>query len=319
MMLPNQNPSYLAIEIKSLDILCKKIIGSNHYSTVSFLGDNPANIDACGKPIFPVMFGFRHPDSWVKNGLVEERQVSDVLEKLEGAISAFLSKLTFEASEHVFLQFGDMCHTFKSLDRGHVLKVSSSRKDSSICVPYAVNETFKDLQFMAIEKAPYTVSFVGSCETHPKLRYAVLKVIEGFGRNFGIGHDTSNRENPKISPECIVQNNYNYSIDNSKFVVCPRGEGLGSVRFYETLCAGRIPIILADEGKLPLEDFLPYGSFTVKVPEDSVEHIPRYIEEFIDKHCIIEAATLAKLNYQQYFSNPTSSFRYDLAGKITPK
>jgi hypothetical protein len=318
MMNLKNSHNHLAMEINSLDILCKEIIGSNLYSTVGFLGENPANIDACGKTIFPAMFGFRHPDSWVKNGLVEEKQVSAVLDKLEGAISAFLSKLTFETSGNVFLQFGDMCHTFKCLSRGHVLKVSSSRKDSSICVPYAVNETFKSLRFMPIEKAPYTVSFVGRCETRPKLRYAVLKVIEGFGRNLGLGRDTSNRENP-TNPECTVQNNFNYSIDNAKFVVCPRGEGLGSIRFYETLCAGRIPIILADEGKLPLEDFLPYESFTVKVPEDSVEHLPRYIEEFMNKHCITEAARLAKSNYEQYFSNPTHSFRYDLARRINPK
>jgi len=37
----------------------------------------------------------------------------------------------------------------------------------------------------------------------------------------------------------------------SKFVLCPRGVGRGSYRVFETLCAGRVPVIVSDDWQLP--------------------------------------------------------------------
>ncbi|MEN9841279.1 MAG: hypothetical protein RL376_1079, partial [Verrucomicrobiota bacterium] len=44
---------------------------------------------------------------------------------------------------------------------------------------------------------------------------------------------------------------YADDIARSRFVLCPRGNGLGSIRFFETLQAGRVPVLLSDRWVLP--------------------------------------------------------------------
>ena len=41
--------------------------------------------------------------------------------------------------------------------------------------------------------------------------------------------------------------------------LCPRGFGVQSIRFYETLSAGRIPILISDHYVLPLENLINYS------------------------------------------------------------
>ena len=36
-------------------------------------------------------------------------------------------------------------------------------------------------------------------------------------------------------------------LEASKFVLCPRGQGTSSIRLYETLASGRVPVIIADD------------------------------------------------------------------------
>ena len=62
----------------------------------------------------------------------------------------------------------------------------------------------------------------------------------------------------------------------SKFVLCPRGQGLSSIRLYETLSAGRVPIILADRWWPPSGPH--WDNFSVRWPERRVDELPRYLE-----------------------------------------
>lgn len=53
------------------------------------------------------------------------------------------------------------------------------------------------------------------------------------------------------------------SVRGSRYIICPRGDGNQSLRFYETLSAGRVPIIIDTKIKLPLEDRLNYSEITI--------------------------------------------------------
>ena len=50
-----------------------------------------------------------------------------------------------------------------------------------------------------------------------------------------------------------LRSTYKKSIERCKFVLCPRGRGSNSIRFYEALNFGKIPILISDDVKLPLE------------------------------------------------------------------
>lgn len=62
----------------------------------------------------------------------------------------------------------------------------------------------------------------------------------------------------------------------NEFIFCPRGTGNFSNRFYETLCYGRVPVILNTDMELPFENKINWKDFIVisqtinKIPEDVI-------------------------------------------------
>ena len=72
-----------------------------------------------------------------------------------------------------------------------------------------------------------------------------------------------------------VRNEYINNTLNSDFVICVRGAGNFSYRFYETLCLGRIPIVLDTDLDLPFNDFIDYDNkiLIIKINEiNTIEH-----------------------------------------------
>ena len=99
--------------------------------------------------------------------------------------------------------------------------------------------------------------------------------LEGMSQNLNSVefYDTTNA--PTMTKEAYAR-----SITASKFVLCPRGYGPNSVRMYETLALGRIPIIISDGFKLPLEQQIPYKKFCIAVDESKLDQIPSIVDNF---------------------------------------
>jgi len=65
---------------------------------------------------------------------------------------------------------------------------------------------------------------------------------------------TAFKKNPNLEK---LSSEFQLSLNNSDYVLCPRGFGNTSIRFYETLSAGRIPLLVRSGNVLP---FLAQGS-----------------------------------------------------------
>jgi len=48
------------------------------------------------------------------------------------------------------------------------------------------------------------------------------------------------------------------NIRSTEFTVCQRGNGNFSMRFYQTLAAGRIPVLVNTDMELPLQSVIPW-------------------------------------------------------------
>jgi hypothetical protein len=81
-----------------------------------------------------------------------------------------------------------------------------------------------------------------------------------------------------------LRNEYFESILKSDYVLCVRGMGNYSIRLYETLCLGRIPVIVNTGLVLPFEEHLPWKSFCVWVEENEIHTIEEKILAFHHKH-----------------------------------
>jgi hypothetical protein len=93
----------------------------------------------------------------------------------------------------------------------------------------------------------------------------------------------------------------------SRFVLSPRGLGPTSRRFFEILAHGRIPILVSDSARLPLESAIDYDRFVVRVPEGFVGLIADYVEDFLWRNDLDSASRLARQTYLDYFA--PQSFR----------
>lgn len=70
------------------------------------------------------------------------------------------------------------------------------------------------------------------------------------------------------------------NIKTSDYVVCVRGAGNFSVRFYETLAMGRIPIFVNTDCALPLESEIDWKKHVVWVERNEIHSIAEKVKEF---------------------------------------
>jgi|TARA_Y200000002_G_scaffold105408_1_gene85955 hypothetical protein len=97
-----------------------------------------------------------------------------------------------------------------------------------------------------------------------------------------------------------VIKDFNDNIANSHFTVGNRGVGNFSMRFYQTLSAGRIPILLDTDIPLPFSDEIDWENTIVlgKTPDELVEKVL----DFWNNRDIVKLQIKCKDIYDKYFS-----------------
>ncbi|WP_425077089.1 hypothetical protein [Psychroserpens sp. S379A] len=77
-----------------------------------------------------------------------------------------------------------------------------------------------------------------------------------------------------------VAEEYFENMKNSDYIVCYRGAGNFSVRFYETLAMGRIPVYINTDGLLPLSNSINWKEHLVWVEPFEINTISEKVLEF---------------------------------------
>ncbi len=70
---------------------------------------------------------------------------------------------------------------------------------------------------------------------------------------------------------------------NSDYALCVKGDANSSVRFYEALSLGRIPLFVDTECVLPLKDQIAYRDFCVFVDWRDINRIGDILADFHEK------------------------------------
>jgi hypothetical protein len=92
-------------------------------------------------------------------------------------------------------------------------------------------------------------------------------------------------------------------IDNfatSEFCFCPRGNGNFSIRFYETLHYGRIPVLLRTDTLLPFSKFINWDEIVVS--SDKLEDLPQKIVDFWKNNDIVAIQRKTREISKEFFS-----------------
>lgn len=105
------------------------------------------------------------------------------------------------------------------------------------------------------------------------------------------------------APQQQIRNEYLDNLQNADFVLAPRGDTNTSTRFFEALSLGQIPILIDTECVLPLEKYIDYDSFILRVPHTEMHLLPEYVLEFyrsLSNEEFIAMQQRARAAYEQF-------------------
>ncbi len=227
---------------------------------------------------------------------------------LEQTVARVLRSLpAFEtsASRHVIFFLGDNAHLPECCSRSAVFMPSCRRGSGAFVLPYFAGPP--DRLPRPMSECSFDVGFQGATTTGGGLRDRLVMSLRASSRyavdctpTAGYFHTTYD-----LDGQAQLAARYREHLNQCRFIACPRGDGLSSLRFFEALAWGRIPILIADQTALPLEEFIPYHEFVVRVPEAEVENWEAWLEDFVATHPDLERASkLAAETSRDWFTLP---------------
>ena len=80
-----------------------------------------------------------------------------------------------------------------------------------------------------------------------------------------------------------IRREYVHNLVESDYTLCVRGYGNFSVRFYETMSVGRIPVLIDTDCVLPYDFLHDYRELCVIVPEHDLSRAAEYVRAFHDR------------------------------------
>jgi hypothetical protein len=155
--------------------------------------------------------------------------------------------------------------------------------DSIVFTPHATNEdSFYPIphfaintgNYKSIEARPLKGSFLGSYETHQcrgSLAVTVGKRSDCFVNDTGSWHFHNKNRNEN-------QERYIRTLSNTKVCFCPRGTGPSTIRLWEAMATGCIPLLITDSLKLPLADEIDWDRFMIRIQP----HLTPLVDPILD-------------------------------------
>ena len=120
-----------------------------------------------------------------------------------------------------------------------------------------------------------------------KIRNAVLRLLERasvgkthFIRRSQFWGGALSRFKTASQAAAAVRQEYLDSLFENDYIVCVRGAGNFSFRFYETLAIGRIPLFINTDCLLPFTDEIDWRKHCVWIEEDELDQIGEKLHEF---------------------------------------
>ena len=146
---------------------------------------------------------------------------------------------------------------------------------------------------------PYLYSFVGSVVNAPvRRRLAELRHPRAFFQDTSVEYQ---RVLHRLAAADEVQNfwrRYAEVMQASKFVLCPRGLGVSSVRLFDTMRMARVPVILSDNWVEPIGP--AWSEFSLRIPERDFHCIPDLLEKREDR--AVAMGRMAREQWEEWFS-----------------
>jgi hypothetical protein len=237
----------------------------------------------------------------------------------EATFIIFIGGINGEHNEHIkrnriYKEFKKKCYIIS--DSGYGLKsvkgiytsISKLEYNKSIHVPgwyfpmtdlreHAINNKI-------IKKQNITCTFRGDLKTH-KVRKSIHEFIKNKISSIN-RYKSTNTDGKQIkawvdydrSKIMALKNTFIQEILDSEFVLCPRGYNTSSMRVYEVMSLGRVPIIISDNWIRPRGP--EWNAFSITIKEKEIYKLDEIVSKFLGRST--QMGKFARMEWENWFS-----------------
>ncbi|MSU33046.1 MAG: hypothetical protein EXS25_10415 [Pedosphaera sp.] len=194
---------------------------------------------------------------------------------------------------------------FPLCNQAVVFRTSVHRKYPDINVvayPFVVDDIEGSTDYSQIV---YNTSFTGFTQSWRGRSDLVQALNQAQNLNVFVSTTDAFFSHLSAAQQKESRQNYIQTLQRSLTVCCPRGAGLNSIRFFETMAMGRIPILISDFCQLPREETIIYDDFILRVPESKIPELPALLIDWFETKTPQEIANrclAARQTWQREFS-----------------
>jgi hypothetical protein len=178
--------------------------------------------------------------------------------------------------------------------------IHSKKKKNELLIPSSYGCVAGDFEMEICEITDKPkISFCGSKNSHPCRTplFNILENSEKIACNFNyITVPCAGSIDPEIKQKTF---DFNENTRSSEFVFCPRGNGNFSIRFYEALLCGRIPVVVLSDNELPFQRYIQWNKLCVLSENET-----SLVEDIISFHKnndLVEVQKKCKETFKKYF------------------
>ncbi len=146
------------------------------------------------------------------------------------------------------------------------------RRHRSFCYPIRYNEC---IQAAAPADAQHLYGFVGGITSGVRRRLVATLRRVGRPAEMLLVEQAGPWNQMFDRGGLPAKRQYAEALRRSRFFLCPRGNGVGSVRLFETMEAARVPVIISDAYVPPAG--IDWDNCSVRVSERQLERIPEIL------------------------------------------
>lgn len=146
--------------------------------------------------------------------------------------------------------------------------------------------------------------FRGDAGTSPirgRLIHLANNEWQGLQKDRGFRFECVNIKSPEVDGAVTMdfyRAGYLASLHAARFILCPRGKAPNSIRLYEAMRVGRVPVVICDDWVAPKN--VPWSDFIVHIPERLIDKIPEIL--LSESPTYAERASMARRVWEHYFA-----------------
>jgi Exostosin family len=171
----------------------------------------------------------------------------------------------------------------------------SIKRENEILLPYLWDH--QDINFnLSLASALPQIGFCGVVSKHRKKMISVFESSNKVKCNF-IKQKEFWGGNPHHKD--VVEMFYN-NLEQNQYILCNRGRGNFSIRFYQTLAAGRVPVVVDTDVDLPFKNSIDWDEIII-LQKTEKECLQAVIKDHQQNGYILRQAK-ARFIFREYFS-----------------